>query len=124
MAMDMSDAFDPDMMDGFSVKTRTEAVGTNGRGTITPTTVSGLYGVITVASSSDLDRHPELSRTNRTISVVTQYHLQGEVTGRQPDLVTWRGSDYIVKAIDPYPQFGDGFYQALCESTSTVDPVI
>lgn len=124
MAFSMADAFDSDMLEGFSIKRRSEAVGANGRSTTTSTPLEGLYGVITVASSSDLARHPELQITNRTLSIVTREILQGEAVGRQPDLVTWRGSDYIVKAVDPYPHFGDGFYQAICESLSTVDPTI
>ena len=115
---------DPDFASSFSVIRRIETVGTNGRNSFTPTTFSGVIGVVTAASGNDLDRREAFQVAGRAISVVTKFELQGEATGIQPDLIYWRGSYYLVKLVDPYGHFGPGFYEALCESTNYTDPAI
>lgn len=123
--LDMSDGIiDPLFLSKFDVLRRAEVVGTNGRNVLTTTTLKDKVGVITVASSSDLKRYPDLQITNRSIVVVTKFALQGEIVGFQPDLVVWAGSHYLVRAIDPYPQYGSGFYQVIAESINFVDPKI
>mgnify|MGYP003423079087 CR=1 FL=1 len=123
--LDMSDALlDPLFTSKFQVTRRAETVGTNGRSVITPTVHPDKLGVVTVASSSDLQRHPEVQITNRSIMIVSKFPLQAESVGFQPDLVIWRGSQYVVRALDPYQHFGSGFTQALCESMDLIDPVI
>ncbi len=113
---------DPDLASSFDVIRRTETVGTNGRGTLTTKTAHCAIGVITMASGNTLERAAAYQVMGRVISVVTQFELQGEVTGRQPDLVYWMGSYYIVKECDIYGHFGQGFYEAICVSTNYTDP--
>jgi hypothetical protein len=123
MAFDLSDGFDIDMMDTIIVTSRALPVGgtdAHGRSTTTdtPTTIKA---VVTMAGPNDLDRMPDADVFNRVISVVSRYKIKGEVTGYKPDLITWRGDQYLVKTLDPYPQFGSGWVQALCGSIDLVD---
>ena len=112
--------YDPMLFDSFKVQRRTDTVGNNGRTTQTTSTFS-VQGVVTSTSPNDLERLEGYQVTQRAISVVTKFKLQGEVTGMQPDVVIWRGDRYVVKHIDYYPQFGQGFYQADCVSMDKTD---
>lgn len=126
MAMDMSDAFGPEMMDVFDVVRRKEVIDANGRSTVpNPVTTTNVSGVVTAASKNDLDRLEDSDRMGRNIVVITPFALRGASKDGadvyKPDLVNWRGSSYVVKALDPYPQFGPGFVQAICGSVNVVD---
>ena len=114
---------DPDLADTFTVNRRTETIGTNGRTTIASKLLRGITGVVTAISPSDLDRADGYQVMTRSISVVTKFRLKGEVTGSQPDIVIWRGDNYVVKHVDNYPQFGHGFIQAECTSMDRTDVV-
>lgn len=115
---------DPDFADTFDVKRRTETIGSNGRSTVSEQTFSGIIGVVTANSPSDLDRQEGYQSMTRSISVVSKFRLRGETTNQQPDIVLWRGSNYVVKHVDLYPQFGEGFVQAECSSMDRTDPAI
>jgi hypothetical protein len=111
---------DPDFADSFTVERRSEVVDEYGRSiqTILPFRTSG---VVTVGSPNDLDRPEEYEKFTRSITVVTKARLRGAVQGFQPDVIVWRDSRFVVKAIDLYPHFGAGFYQIEAESMEMVD---
>lgn len=128
MAMDMSDALtDPDMLDKFNVIRRPETVSvSSGLGSTIPTTFKNIRGVVSAAHGNDLERLDDADRMGRNISVVTQFALRGpskDAAGQdyKPDLIVWRGGTYVVKTLDPYPQFGPGFVQAIAGATEVVD---
>lgn len=128
MAMDMSDALsDPDLMDKFDVIRRPETVSaTTGKSTTTPTTFKKIRGVVSAAHGNDLERLDDADRMGRNISIVTSFALRGpskDATAQvfKPDTILWRGSSYVVKTCDPYPQFGPGFVQAIAGSVGVVD---
>lgn len=124
--MDMSDAFDPDMTDVFDVVRRAETVvaGTGRSSVPTPQTFAAVSGVVASAGRNDLERLEESDRIGRNIVIVTNFALRGPskdgATRYKPDLVNWRGSAYVVKSLDPYPQFGAGFVQAICGETAMI----
>lgn len=113
---------DPDLIDSFNVRRRAETVDIHGRSTVSETLFPGVQGVVTAISPSDLDRRDDYEAMSRSISVVCRFRLHSETTGNQPDIVVWRGSNYLVKHVDPYPQFGRGFIQAECSSMDKTDP--
>ncbi len=113
---------DPDMVDIFNVRRRMETVDIHGRSTVSETVFPQVIGVVTAISPSDLDRRDDYEAMSRSISVVCKFRLHGETTGNQPDIVVWRGSNYLVRHVDPYPQFGNGFFQAECSSMDKTDP--
>lgn len=127
MAMDMSDALsDPDMLDRFDVVRRPETVDpTTGKSATSTTTFEKVRGVVSTAHGNDLERLDDADRMGRNISIVTQFALRGpSKEGSQvfkPDLIIWRGTTYVVKTLDPYPQFGPGFVQAIAGSIGVVD---
>ena len=113
--------FDPDFTDTFTVNRRVESLSLKGRSTLTSQLFPNVIGVVTAVSPSDLDRADGYQAMTRSISVVTQFRLRGEVVNEQPDIIIWRGDNYVVKHIDPYPQFGQGFYQVEATSMDRVD---
>ncbi len=112
---------DPDLVDTFTVQRRVDTIGANGRTTPGLQTFAGVVGVVTAIGPSDLDRKDDYQSMSRSISIVTKFRLQGEVTGAQPDIVVWRGDSYVVRSIDLYPQFGPGFVQVECTSMDRTD---
>lgn len=113
---------DPDFTDTFDVIRRQEVIGDNGRSSVVPLTLRRQLGVVTATSPNDLQRQDNYQSMSRSISIVCKLQLRGETSDAQPDLVVWRGSQYLVKHVDPYPQFGPGFWQAECSSVEKVDP--
>ena len=112
---------DPDFVDTFDVIRRAQSFDAHGRSVLTNQTFGKVSGVVTANSPSDLDRREDYQSMTRSISVVCQFHLRGETTGYTPDLVVWRGDNYLVKHVDSYPQFGAGFFQAECSSIDKTD---
>ncbi len=120
--LDVSDILvDPEIACSFVVYRRAEDVGQNGRAGIGSKPFNAL-GVVTVAHGNDLLRLPEEQRMDRHITIVTRTMLQGPSEGVQPDAIGWAGSYYVVKTIDPYPQYGAGFIQAIAGSMDNMDP--
>jgi hypothetical protein len=112
---------DPNLASTFNVERRTETITAKGRSQVATQVFGNIVGVVTATSPNDLARLDDYQITQRAITIVTKFRLQGEVTGKQPDVIDWRGSRYVVKHIDYYPQFGNGFIQADCISMDITD---
>lgn len=113
--------FDPMLADSFYVTRRVETVGANGRVTVTPTVIANLIGVITQESPADLMRNPDLQNVPRKIFGASIFAVRNAVNGNQPDIVTWNGSDYVVKEVLPYSRFGAGTYEWIAETQQAMD---
>ena len=112
---------DPDLCDSFTVLRRVQVIGSNGRVTTATSTFANIVGVVTMSAPNELDRRDDFQVATRSISIVGKFQLYGEATAYQPDIVVWRGDQYLVKQVDLYPQFGPGFYQAECSSMDKTD---
>ena len=127
---DVSDAIlDPALSDSITVTQRPEVIDAHGRSTVpAPVVTNNVAAVVCAASPNDLERLPEEDRTGRNISVITQFRLGATRQGFKPDLITWpvgAGADsYVVKSVDPYPQFGPGFVQVIAGSIDLQDQPI
>jgi hypothetical protein len=113
--------FDPMLADGFVVTRRVETVGANGRSTVTPTVIPNLIGVITQESPDELMRNTDLQNVPRKIFGASVFAVRNAVSGQQPDIVTWNGSDYVVKEVLPYSRFGAGTYEWIAETQQAID---
>jgi hypothetical protein len=124
--LDVSEAFDVLFWDTVTVIRRTTTVSQYGRVT-TADTQFAMQAVVTAASPDDLSRVPEYELMNKTISIYSIERLQGPADdglGNQtmPDLVQWHGSTYVVRMLDDYSGYGQGFIHAVCEGVQAVDP--
>lgn len=124
--LDVSDVLlDPTLAMGFSVIRRVETIGNNGRASLSETRFDDIIGVVTSSSRNDLQRLPEDQRAGRHLTVITKFRLQAPTPGKQPDVVVWGGNRFVVKELDPYPQYGAGFIQAIVGSMDSIDePVV
>jgi hypothetical protein len=128
MAMSIANqvVLDPYLADKFTVTRRAEVVNlANGRSSTNDTVTPNVVGVVTMAEDESLlrEQFPEYQYATRILSIVTKFRMQTAVEGYQPDKVTWRGDDYIVIRIDPYPQYGN-LYEAIVSSIDKTDAPI
>lgn len=127
--LDVSDILlDPDIAGTFDVCRRVQVIGINGRAKARDSWFRNVLGVVCIASPGDLERLDDNQRMGRNISIVTRFRLNGPaVNGRvdyQPDYILWMGDHFIVKHLDPYPQYGNGFIQAIAGSVDSIDQVV
>jgi hypothetical protein len=111
----------PYAADNFHVLRSVETVNEHGRTVKEETLLRNVVGVVTAASPNDLMRIPESQAQGRCLSIVTKVPLVASSQGYQPDYIIWRGSSFMILAFDPYPQFGEGFYQAVAMSINHQD---
>lgn len=104
----------------FQVTRRVDAVGTNGRNVVTPTTTTQT-GVVQPEGDNSDERPEEYGTGRKTISVITKFRLQKQVNGCLPDLVIWRGDTYLVQEVDDLTEYGAGFIEAICTSQDGQD---
>lgn len=124
--LDVSDATsNSDLTVLFDVTRRLETISDRGRSVVTPTSLPNQVGTICAASPSDLKRLPEGDLMERYISIVSKFRLRGAskegAAVYKPDLVTYKGVDYVVVDVQPYPDAGPGFVQAIAGSGGIVD---
>jgi len=115
---------DPNFTDSFVVVQRFETVDNGGRSVQSPVAVPGVAGVVVAATPDDLTRVPDADYGRRSLKIHTQYPLQCTTRGRKPDLVIWRGDAYIVRAADPYPQYGVGWIRVIATSIDSTEAAI
>lgn len=120
--IDVSDILvDPDLATLFDVIRRKSVVRLNGRSEISYDAKPNVAGVVCAASNNQLVRLDDNQRMGRHLSIVTRFRLQGPAKGYMPDLVKWNGDVFVVMYLDPYPQYGVGFVQAIVGSQDSID---
>jgi len=97
----------------FSIE-RTTTSNVNGR-TVrnTPTCIPDQYGAISAAGPNALNNFPEFQQATQAFMLVTNVRVINLAEGYTPDLIVWLGVKYRVINVDPYPQYGPGFWQVL-----------
>lgn len=113
---------DPDFCSLVSVIQRPEVVTDKGVST-TPANMrtDDVPGVITASSPTDRERLDDMDRTRRVMSFVTQFMLRATTPGYKPDQILWQGNSYEVLNVQPYPEYGAGWIQALVGSIDRQD---
>lgn len=125
--LDLSEALlDPLTGDSVTVVRRRQLVSDSGRAEMVEQQIPGVFGVINAAGPDTLDRLKDMESMGRVLTFVTRFKLWGPAevqnTQYQPDVVQYRDTEYTVVEIDPYPQYGSGFVQAVMGSRRTIDP--
>jgi len=117
---------DPLLAERVTVTRRAEVANAKGRSQVTPTVTPNVVGVVTMYENIELMRQefPEMQFATRVISFISKFRVQTAVAGYQPDLITWRGDQYVVRKVSPYPQFGAGFYESVASSIDRMDAAI
>jgi hypothetical protein len=107
--------------DRFDVIRRPETISQSGRSVPSQVTVAGLLGTIYPTGDNSLVRQTDYQLGRKTLTIVTPYRLQMAAPGYQPDLVLYRGNQYVVSAIEDFSQYGAGFIVAEVSSILAID---
>lgn len=119
--LDVSDALmEVELQDCFTVERRKETITTKGRSQTALQTFRQ-QGCVYAATPNDLRRLPDEQHMMKTIVVVTEFRLQGPSPGFQADVVDWNGNRYLVRDVEDFSGFGQGFVSAICTSMDFVD---
>ncbi len=113
-------ASSPFLSQRFWLTTQEQVISDKGRATAVPDS-RGVRGIVNHASAKDLERLPEGQYAKNVIVVISRTQILGPTPGRQPDIITWAGTDFLVLAAYPYPQYGAGWSWVLAGSGNTVD---
>lgn len=111
---------------GFQVLRRRETVTDQGRTSVNIATYAA-FGSIVPSGDNSLIREEGYGIGAKTINVITNFWLRHQAQDGpggyryQPDIVVWNGNKYLVKAVNDYSQFGQGFVEAECSSMDMID---
>jgi hypothetical protein len=109
----------------FTVIRRLEVVDPYGQSQVTTQSFAA-FGSITPAGDNSLVREEAFQTQAKSITVTTTFQLRGPAKDGfgntyQPDLVAWKGDNFIVRSVSDFSQYGAGMVQADCTSIDLVD---
>lgn len=114
---------DPMLSDLFDVERRAETVDDWGRAQTGSEKFPKQRGVVIPQDPADLSRRDDGQLVPRTIEINAPFKFREASQGFQPDLITWRGSKYLVSRVYPFSHYGKGHTRCLAESVTATDPV-
>ena len=113
---------DPDFVEMVTVTRRDEVVSAvTGRGTLVSTVFPNIVAFLITTDDDANVRKDDAQSTSRVINVVTEFRLRAAGAGIQPDVITYDGANYTVKALKPHTRWGAGFLKATAESMNAYD---
>jgi hypothetical protein len=115
---------DPMIATTFTLRTRISTDDSHGRVQWTTTDYPNQIGVITMQSPADLMRRDDSQMVPRRIFIGSQIQFVVVALNRQPDQVLWKNTWYTCEECYPYPEYGEGHYQAVFQSMNAVDPLL
>jgi|KBSMisStandDraft_5_1062788.scaffolds.fasta_scaffold218774_4 hypothetical protein len=101
--------------DRFDVLRRPETLDHHGR-SATSQVVASARGTIYPTGDNSLVRMADFEAGRKTLTIVTTYRLQQASPGHQPDLILYRGTEYVISRVEDYSQYGAGFIVAEASS--------
>jgi len=122
--------FDPMLMDHFNVVRRPSTVSATGTVNQDPefwTRFENVSGVVQIngklmANGENVtERPPQYGTGRKSLLVVTTFRIFSQVDGFLPDLIEWRGDQYIVETLEDFTNYGRGFVQAYVTSWDLQD---
>lgn len=114
---------DPMFASTFDVIRRAEAVGTNGRMTVTPTNMPNIMGVVNPTDPAKITRKDDMTYFDHAIEVHASFVFREASIGFQPDQIVWRGRTYTLYELFPFSHYGAGFQRAIAVTQRPTDPV-
>lgn len=114
--LDVSEVLDsPEFMTTVVLIRNVTTVGDDGLATTVVTTIPDIQAVVT----SDRGRNYQLTAEGQTVVGSILVHSRTTfndgtastdgVNSTQPDRLTWKGRNYLVRQFDDYSEYGDGF---------------
>lgn len=130
MTFDMSEAFNAETTDTFTVIRRKETVNNFGESATENARIPHQVGSVNAGDDNKIAIATDQQHIGKSISVVTQFKLRSVSEAKkasvgkvkyQPDLVFWNGDYFKVVVVEDYSRFGFGWIQAQCTSEDFVD---
>lgn len=127
-SIDVTDVLLDPMIAGesFSVIRRAEIVNDYGESVQTTQTIPNVVGSVVPLGSNSLLREEAFQTNDKTIRVLTSFRLRGPsksavLQNYQPDIIVWKGDNFVVRTLEDYTQYGAGMVDAECSSIDLVD---
>ena len=119
--LDVSDILDdPDFLTGVQLKQRVRTIGDDGRSTVVET-VTDIFAVVTQGSLAPLTRSSDFELARKNIVVHSRTRLRGPQAGYEPDIVVWKGLEFVVTKSYDWSDFGQGYTAAECDLLATTE---
>ena len=126
--LDLSIALtNPLTLDSFDVLRRRQVKNNFGEVNMDVERTAAVKGVVYSESLNDLARRAEAQVTTKSITIITRFALRSEAQDAndnsvyQPDVVLWRGDQFLVVHIEDYSNYAHGFVKATAESMDITD---
>jgi hypothetical protein len=107
--------------DRFDVITRPETISQSGRSIPSQVRVPGIYGTIYATGDNSLTRVADFEHGRKTLTICTKHRLQMAAPGFQPDVVLYRGNQFVVTNVKDWSPYGAGYIEAECSSILALD---
>ncbi len=118
--LDVNDVItDPDFAQDFTVVRFVRTVSAQGL-TIDSPGLFATYGVILPLSGAQLAMLPEAERVGSYITVITPFKLVALSATTAPDHVQWHGQDYLIRSVNDWTDWGQGFVSAIGQLTGAM----
>lgn len=109
----------------FTIVRRSEAVNQYGESVLTTSLIDTVGAVQPLGDNSMLREEMFTTNSNGiTVWTTTPLFNAGRTVAGvtyQPDLILWNGAHYLVRNMDPWSDFGAGFFKAECSQTEYQD---
>jgi hypothetical protein len=116
----------PYTLDTVVVLRRKQGVNNFGETKTEVSIIENVKAIVFPASKNDLDREPDAQINAKSIVLISRFALRGEsetVDGvsYQPDVVQWRGDQFLVVTVEDYSAYGNGFVKMTANSIDIQD---
>lgn len=114
----------PLLVDTFNVIRRVETANNSGESVLALTAAVGIYGVVKPIGDR-LDRKADDDSSQKDLRIFTKFALRGDTrddlpTNWKPDLVFWKGNNFIVLNVRDWGSYGVGYVAAECNAIEVV----
>ena len=109
----------------FVVVRRTETVNQYGESVLATVNIDVIGAVQPLGENATIREEMYTTASNGlTVWTTTPIYNAGRDVGGvkyQPDLILWNGTHYLVRVLEPWSDFGAGFYKAECSQIEFED---
>lgn len=125
--LDVSAALtNPYTLDTVVVFRRKQHVNNFGETKMELSILENVQAVVYPASKNDLDREPDAQTNAKSIVLISRFPLRGESEtideiSYQPDIVEWRGDQFIIVTVEDYSNWARGFVKMTANSIDIQD---
>src|SRR5271154_1593343 len=117
----------PLTLDTFALLRRKQVMNQFGETSMSIERIPVVRGVVYPEGLNELSRRAETQTNNKSIVVITRFAIRAESQSAndgaqyQPDIIVWRGDNFLVVRVEDYSNYARGFVKVTAESMDIVD---